>query len=91
MSTTKLAITHLMALYNEYFPHSNCGLENPHYGCSLHRNAKLTHMEAELPAVLVICQTEYRGGATPEGLAAVSISLVLLEHLEVIQKHDAIS
>ena len=48
-------------------------------------------MEAELPAVLVVSQTEYRGGATPEGLAAVSISLVLLEQLEILHEHDAIS
>ena len=48
-------------------------------------------MEAELPAVLVVGQAKDGSGTTPEGLAAVSISLVLLEQLQVLHEHNPIS
>lgn len=36
-------------------------------------------MEAELPTVAVVGQAQDRGGTTPERLAAVGVTLVLLE------------
>ena len=48
-------------------------------------------MEAELAAVVVVGETEDWGGATPERLAAVSITLVLLEELEELHEHDAVT
>lgn len=48
-------------------------------------------MEAELSAVLVVSQAEDGGGSTPQGLATVSITLVLLELLQELQESDPVS
>lgn len=50
-----------------------------------------THMEAEFSAVLVIGEAEHRCGAAPQGPAAVSVALVLLQQLQKLHEHDAIS
>lgn len=47
-------------------------------GISKKRTASLTYMEAESTEALVVGQVEDRGGTTPERLAAICISLVLL-------------
>ena len=45
-------------------------------------------MEAELPTVAVEGQAEVGGGGGPECSAAVGISLVLLQQLEVLDEQD---
>ena len=45
-------------------------------------------MEAELPAVVVVGETEVGSGGSPEGAGAVSVPLVLLEQFEVLQEED---
>ena len=47
-------------------------------------------MEAELSTVLVEGQAEDGGGTTPQGLAAVGITLVLLQQLEELQEHQPV-
>ena len=49
-----------------------------------------THMEAELSTVLVVGKTEDWSSATPQGLAAISITLVLLEQLQELHEHDPV-
>ena len=48
-------------------------------------------MEAELPTVVVVGKAEDRGRAVPEGTATVRITLVLLQLLQILQKHDSIT
>lgn len=48
-------------------------------------------METKLATVLVVSETEDGRGATPERLAAISITLVFLEELEVLHEREAVS
>ena len=48
-------------------------------------------METELPTVAVVGQAEMGRRASPERTRAVSISLVLLEQLEVLQEQDSLT
>lgn len=48
-------------------------------------------MKAKLSTVAMVGKAEVRGGGCPEGTAAVSISLVLLQQLEVLNEEDPFS
>ncbi len=50
-----------------------------------------THMETEAQTVLMIGTALDGGDASPQSLASVCITFVLLQELEVLQENDAIS
>lgn len=48
-------------------------------------------MEAKLSTVAMVGHTEVRGGGCPERTAAVGISLVLLQQLQVLDEEDPLT
>ena len=49
------------------------------------------HLKAEASTALVVGQVAHWSSSIPEGLAAVGISLVLLEQLEELHKSDPVT
>ena len=49
------------------------------------------YLKAEAGKVSVVGQATHRSGTSPQGLAAISISLVLLEQLEKLEKDDPVT
>ena len=50
-----------------------------------------THMEAELPTIVMVCKGEDQCGPSPEDTAMISIMLVLLEEGQALHELDTVS